>query len=70
MHFGSIELKIGFLPIFATKMQAVLSLRFVRRGKSGQHRASRFLTGRGLGLNTRAMESAAENTPPMAERYR
>ena len=36
------------------------------RGKSGQHRASRFLTGRGLGMNTRIMESAAENTPPMA----
>jgi len=45
-------------------------LRLYRRGKSGQHRASRFLTGRGLGVNTRIMESAAESIPPMAFKHR
>lgn len=56
--------------IFVANASRSIAAILYRRGKSGQHRASRFLTGRGLGVNTRIMESAAESIPPMAFKHR
>jgi len=55
------RLKGLFLPC-ASRLVAVANYR--ERGKSGQHRAPYFLTGRGHAGDGMVTDSATENVPP------